>query len=69
MLPPGFDVLIEGQALNDFGFIAFDLFDGVALNTFGFLWSSDNIWYPCDFLTSTTWTAQVGATLTTWTDC
>lgn len=47
MAGPGFDVLIEGQALNSFGLTAFDTIEGLGLNTFGFLWPTTGIWTDC----------------------
>lgn len=54
-----FDVIITGEALNDFGFMAFNNIEGLGLNTFGFLWPINGIWavcMDCDDPVSTTWT-------------
>lgn len=49
------DVIIVGQALNDFGLEAFDTVEGLGLNTFGFLWPCSGIWAPADDPVSTAW--------------
>ena len=54
-----FDVQIVGDALNDYGFEAFNTIDGVGLNTFGFLWSIEGIWNVC---------ADCSINPTVWTD-
>lgn len=51
----GFDTLISGKALNDFGFEAFDHVEGIGLLTFGFLWPADGIWAPYGGSFITTW--------------
>lgn len=50
------DVIIVGQALNDFGLTAFDTVEGLGLNTFGFLWPCNGIWAPNDDTITTAWT-------------
>lgn len=50
-----FDVIIVGNALNDFGFCAKNTIAGLGLNTFGFLWPCDAIWSPTDSPITTTW--------------
>lgn len=60
------DVVILGQALNDFGFEANNTIEGLGLNTFGFLWPCSGIWNPAAETTSTTWVdCSTGVTLTT----
>ena len=49
-------VRVVGQALNDFGFVAFDTIEGLGLNTFGFLWPCEGIWTVSYDAASTTWT-------------
>lgn len=53
------DVLIRGQALEDFGFTVELSLSGTGLNTFGFLWDCSAIWYPGDN----------PALTTAWTEC
>lgn len=53
------DVVIHGQALEDFGFQYENAFSGVGLMTFGFLWGCSDIWSPADN----------PALVTVWTDC
>lgn len=53
-------VLLEGQALNSFGFTAYNTISGLGLNTFGFLWPDSEIWNP--------WVTEDSVT-TTWTEC
>lgn len=50
------NVRVVGQALNSFGFTAFNTVEGLGLNTFGFLWPCDGIWAPNDEAITTTWT-------------
>lgn len=52
------DATVEGEALNSFGFTAYDTIEGLGLNSFGFLWPCSGIWAP---------DCTVSATLTTWT--
>lgn len=50
------DVIIVGQALNDFGFVgAQNAIAGLGLNTFGFLWPCDAIWTCTDPAITTVW--------------
>lgn len=49
------DATIVGNALNSFGFTAFNTVEGLGLNTFGFLWPCDGIWNVSDPVVSTTW--------------
>lgn len=50
------DVIIVGDALNSFGFQAFNTISGLGLNTQGFLWDCSGIWSPADDPTlTTTW--------------
>jgi hypothetical protein len=52
---PPFDVRVVGQALNSFGFTAYNTIAGLGLNTFGFLWPCDSIWNPTDEAVVTVW--------------
>lgn len=53
---PPFDVIVVGQGLNSFGFVAFNHPIGLDLITFGFLTPCDGIWDTADETVSTTWT-------------
>jgi len=52
------EAIIVGDALNDFGFEAFNTIEGLGLNTQGFLWPTSGIWGPgcCDDTITTVWT-------------
>lgn len=62
----GFDTIISGKALNDFGFEAYDHIEGIGLLTFGFLWPASGIWAPYTDLTTTNWLAYSDLTTTNW---
>jgi hypothetical protein len=49
------EVQIVGNALNSFGFTAFDTVEGLGLNTFGFVWPIAGIWNTCDEPITTVW--------------
>lgn len=50
------DVVIQGQALNSFGFQANSgVVSGIALLTFGFLVPCPEIWGPADDSITTVW--------------
>lgn len=53
MAAPVENIIIEGMALNDFGFVAFDTLSGIGLNSFGFLWDGSEIWTDCTFCDDT----------------
>lgn len=56
------DVVVVGQALNNFGFEALNTIAGIGLNTRGFLWPCDGIWQPTDDASLvTTWIAPTPA--------
>lgn len=78
MANPAFDVIVVGEALNDFGFEAYDTISGIGLNTFGFLWDGDgfwapccdtptNVWMSCDSGISTSWSNADPSVVTIWT--
>ena len=50
------DPVIAGEALDDFGFTAYNTISGLGLNTFGFLWGCGEIWAPAFPPVTTTWT-------------
>lgn len=77
-MPAAFDVVIQGDALNDRGFVNASAVSGIGLNTFGFLWDCGGIWGPGPFVDwfsgqdpaiTTAWADSDAALTTTWTDC
>ena len=50
------DPVIAGEALDDFGFTAYNTISGLGLNTFGFLWGCGEIWAPAFPPVTTVWT-------------
>lgn len=59
------DVVVQGQALNSFGFQAnHGVVSGIALLTFGFLVPCPDIWGPADATITTTWSSTETATTT-----
>lgn len=59
MAVPVENIIVEGMALNDFGFVAFDTLSGLGLNTFGFLWDATDIWTDCNLCNEDTVTVWV----------
>lgn len=56
------DVVVVGDSLNDFGFVAFKTIAGLGLNSRGFLWPCTGIWQPTDDASLvTTWVAPTPA--------
>lgn len=49
------DVIVVGNALNSFGFTAFDTISGIGLNTFGLLWGCNDIWASAEPAVTTVW--------------
>lgn len=51
-----FDVIVVGNALEDFGLEAKNTISGIGLVTYGFLWDCADIWNVADEDVTTTWT-------------
>lgn len=67
MALPLFDTVVVGEALNTFGFTAYNTISGLGLITFGFQWECGNFWSPNDPVVSTMWTSNDPSVTTTWT--
>lgn len=77
-MPAYFDITIDGNGLETFGFESFGAFSGVGLNTFGFIWdcaaiwskainTPTNSWSNADPSVTTNWSAADPSVTTTWT--
>lgn len=50
-----FDIIVVGNALEDFGLEGKNTISGLGLVTNGFLWDCADIWSPADYPITTTW--------------
>lgn len=65
-LKPFNDITVYGEALETFGFEAYQTIDGFGLLTFGFLWECAQIWTDSESTLATSWTNSESAITTNW---
>jgi len=63
---PPFNVYVEGNALETYGFEAFGAFSAPGLLTFGLVWGCGEIWSTTEQSVSTSWSTSESAISTSW---